>query len=97
MITGEAANKNMLTWPLAGSGLLGAVGAFCLPRPLGPEPQRHLPPKHMQYTHVSEQGCLKLVFSLQVKATCCRQTLLYLALPLPALLCYHLLLSTSMG
>lgn len=50
MITGEAAEKYMFTWLLAGSGLLEAAGAFCLLRPLGPEPQQHLPPKHTQYT-----------------------------------------------
>lgn len=44
----KAAANYMLTWPLAGSGLLGAVGAFCLLRPLDPEPQQHLPPEHMQ-------------------------------------------------
>lgn len=36
----------MFTWPPAGSKPPEAVGAVCLPHPLGPEPLPHLPPKH---------------------------------------------------
>lgn len=36
---------HVFTWSLAGSKLPEAAAVVCLLRPLGPEPQPHLPPK----------------------------------------------------